>query len=59
MLPCYYALLILFVGLINILHPHLVKTQLSKKPSNGEVMTRRRVKAPYKKKKINILRNVG
>jgi hypothetical protein len=31
-LPCHYALLVLFVDLINILRPPFVKTQLSRKP---------------------------
>jgi hypothetical protein len=40
----------LFVGLINILHPYLVKTQLSQNSINGKAIARKPAEAPYKKK---------
>jgi len=59
--PCHYALLTLFVGVINILRPCLVKPQLSRNPSNGEAIARKPAEAPYKKmekKKSHILKSV-
>jgi len=56
----------LFVGLINILHPYLVKTELSRNHIKGEAIARKPAEAPYKKKekkkkkkkKSNILKSV-
>jgi hypothetical protein len=51
----------LFVRLVNILHPYLVKTQLSLNPINGKAIAWKPTEAPYKqkkKKKSNILKSV-